>query len=196
MREASAISPARQSTLAPTSFAPPRAERSRYRAVQIAAVKKWAVVEEEEGESWFGFSAVRAIPATKDEVLLVPLPGHTRGHCGVAVRRSEDWLLHCGDAYFRHSEVEPGGGAAPAALRAFEGFVSVDGAARRANLARLRDLARLTMGEVKLFCSHDLAEFAALKGEEELQASKSEEERQAKTPSRPATAPAPRRAAE
>jgi hypothetical protein len=36
-------------------------ERSRYRAVQISMVKKWALVEEEEGESWFGFSAVRAI---------------------------------------------------------------------------------------------------------------------------------------
>jgi glyoxylase-like metal-dependent hydrolase (beta-lactamase superfamily II) len=140
-------------------------ERSRYRVVQIAAVKKWAVVKEE-GESWFGFSAVRAIPGTKDEVLLVPLPGHTRGHCGVAVRRSEDWLLHCGDAYFHRSEVEPGGGAAPAGLRAFESFMSVDGAARRDNLARLRDLARLTMGDVKLFCSHDPVEFAALKGEE------------------------------
>ena len=65
-----------------------------------------------------------------------------------------------------HSEVEPGGGAAPAGFRAFESFVSVDGAARRANLARLRDLARLTMGEVKLFCSHDPVEFAALKAEE------------------------------
>ena len=146
--------------------------------MQISAVKKWAAVKEE-GESWFGFSAVRAIPGTDDEVLLVPLPGHTRGHCGVAVRRSEDWLLHCGDAYFRHSEVEPGGGAAPAALRAFESFVSVDGAARRANLARLRDLARLTMGEVKLFCSHDPVEFAALKAEEP----------QAEVASPPASAP-------
>jgi glyoxylase-like metal-dependent hydrolase (beta-lactamase superfamily II) len=154
-------------------------ERSRYRSVQISAVKKWAAVKEE-GESWFGFSAVRAIPGTKDEVLLVPLPGHTRGHCGVAVRRSKDWLLHCGDAYFHHSEVEPGSGAPPAGLRAFESFISVDGAARRANLARLRDLARLTMGAVKLFCSHDLAEFEALKSEEEPQASVSKEEREAK----------------
>ncbi len=182
MREASAISPARQSTLAPTSFAPPRAERSRYRAVQISAVKKWAVVKEE-GESWFGFSAVRAIPATKDEVLLVPLPGHTRGHCGVAVRRSEDWLLHCGDAYFHRSEVQPGGGAAPPGLRAFESFVSADGAARRANLARLRELARLTIGYVKLFCSHDPVEFAALKGEEP------QEEPEPETASPPVSAP-------
>jgi glyoxylase-like metal-dependent hydrolase (beta-lactamase superfamily II) len=157
-------------------------ERSRYRAVQISAVKKWAVVEEEEGESWFGFSAVRAIPATNDEVLLVPLPGHTRGHCGVAVRRSEDWLLHCGDAYFHRSEVEPGGRAAPPGLRAFESFLSVDGAARRANLVRLRELARLTMGDVKLFCSHDPVEFAALKGEEP----------EPETASPPVSAPAPR----
>jgi glyoxylase-like metal-dependent hydrolase (beta-lactamase superfamily II) len=140
-------------------------ERSRYRAVQIAAVKKWAVVEEE-GESWFGFSAVRAIPGTRDEVLLVPLPGHTRGHCGVAVRRADDWLLHCGDAYFHHSEVEPGGGAAPKGLRWFESRVDVDGAGRRANQARLRELARLAFGEVKLICSHDIADFAAMKSEE------------------------------
>jgi len=140
-------------------------ERGRYRAAQLSAVRKWAAVKEE-GDSWFGFSAVRAIPGTRDEVLLVPLPGHTRGHCGVAVRRSEDWLLHCGDAYFHHSEIETGSAAAPAGLQALERLMSVDGAARRANLARLRALARLTMGEVKLFCSHDPVEFAALKGEE------------------------------
>lgn len=38
-------------------------ERSRYRAAQISAVKKWAPVKEE-GEPWFGFSAVRAILET------------------------------------------------------------------------------------------------------------------------------------
>ena len=137
-------------------------ERSRYRVVQIAAVKKWAPVEEE-GESWFGFSAVRAIPGTHDEVLLVPLSGHTRGHCGVAVRRADDWLLHCGDAYFHRSEVAPDGGAAPKGLRWLESLVDVDGAQRRANQGRLRELARLAAGKVKLICSHDPAEFAAMK---------------------------------
>ena len=63
-------------------------ERGRYRAVQIAAVKTWAPVEAD-GEAWFGFAAVRAIPGTRDEVLPIPLPGHTCGHCGVAVRMSE-----------------------------------------------------------------------------------------------------------
>jgi glyoxylase-like metal-dependent hydrolase (beta-lactamase superfamily II) len=137
-------------------------ERSRYRKVQIAAVKKWAAVEEE-GESWFGFSAVRAIPGTRDEVLLAPLPGHTRGHCGVAVRRADDWLLHCGDAYFHHSEVAPDGGAAPKGLRWFESMVDVDGVQRRANQVRLQELARVAAGEVKVVCSHDPSEFAAMR---------------------------------
>ena len=153
------------SELRAASNPPSLTERTRYRAAQIAAVKKWAPVEED-GESWFGFSAVRAIPGTRDEVLLVPLPGHTRGHCGVAIRRSDDWLLHCGDAYFHRSEVEPNGGAAPKGLSWFESRVSVDDAKRRANQARLRELARGAGGEVKLICSHDPAEFAAAKGEE------------------------------
>jgi glyoxylase-like metal-dependent hydrolase (beta-lactamase superfamily II) len=132
--------------------------------VQIAAVKKWAAVEEV-GESWFGFSAVRAIPGTRDEVLLVPLPGHSRGHCGVAVRRANDWLLHCGDAYFHHSEVELDGGATPKGVRWFESLVEFNGAQRRANQARLQELARLALGEVKLICSHDVVDFAAMKSE-------------------------------
>jgi glyoxylase-like metal-dependent hydrolase (beta-lactamase superfamily II) len=140
-------------------------ERLRYRPAQIAAVKKWAPVKEE-GETWFGFSAVRAIPGARDEVLMIPLPGHTRGHCGVAVRRSDDWLLHCGDAYFHHSEVEPDGGAAPKGLRWLQSLASVDNAERLANQTRLRELARLAAGEVKLICSHDLAEFAAMRREQ------------------------------
>ncbi len=139
-------------------------ERNRYRKAQIAAVTKWAAVEEE-GETWFGFSAVRAIPGTRDEVLLVPLPGHSRGHCGVAVKRADDWLLHCGDAYFHHSEVAPDGVATPKGLRWFESMVEFNSAQRHANQARLRELARLALGEVKLVCSHDMVDFAAMKAE-------------------------------
>jgi glyoxylase-like metal-dependent hydrolase (beta-lactamase superfamily II) len=158
---------------------PSLAERGRYCAAQIAAVKQWAPVKEE-GETWFGFSSVRALPGTCDEVLLIPLPGHTRGHCGVAVRRSDDWLLHCGDAYFHHSEVAAEGGAAPRGLRLFERLASVNNAQRIANQARLRELARDAAGEVKLISSHDVAEFAAMR---------SEQREQQTAPPRPASAP-------
>jgi glyoxylase-like metal-dependent hydrolase (beta-lactamase superfamily II) len=47
---------------------------------------------------WFGFNAISIYAGRFTEILMIPLPGHTRGHCGVAVRSGERWLLHCGDA--------------------------------------------------------------------------------------------------
>lgn len=53
----------------------------------------------ERGEvNWFGFEAIRILPGVSPEILLVPLHGHTRGHCGVVVATDSGWLFHCGDA--------------------------------------------------------------------------------------------------
>jgi glyoxylase-like metal-dependent hydrolase (beta-lactamase superfamily II) len=140
-------------------------ERNRYRMAQLSHVAKWAPVEEA-GETWFGFSAVRALPGTRDDVLLIPLPGHSRGHCGVAVWTPQGWLLHCGDAYFHRTEVAPVGGRTPAGIKWFESLVNVDKPARIANQERLREFAG-NFGEVKLICSHDPVELAACRNPSE-----------------------------
>ncbi|MGD0187869.1 MAG: MBL fold metallo-hydrolase [Roseiarcus sp.] len=150
------FAPELRAALKPTN---PR-ERMRYRPAQLAGVSNWAPVETQ-GERWFGFTGVRALPGSRDDVLLIPLPGHTSGHCGVAVNAGDGWLLHCGDAYFHASEVAPEGGATPIGLRAYGALMSVEGDKRRANRDRLRALARDHAGEVKLMCSHDPAELAA-----------------------------------
>jgi len=49
-------------------------------------------------ESWFDFDAIPILPGLEPRVLLLPLPGHTRGHCGVVIQTENGWLLHCGDA--------------------------------------------------------------------------------------------------
>jgi glyoxylase-like metal-dependent hydrolase (beta-lactamase superfamily II) len=139
-------------------------ERTRYRSAQLSGVVKWAPLEED-GEHWFGFSSVRAVLGTRDDVLLIPLPGHTRGHCGVAIATPRGWLLHCGDAYFHRAEVAPGGVCAPAGIRWLESIVNIDKQARLANQKRLRDLAR-NFGEVTLICSHDPVELAASRNAE------------------------------
>jgi glyoxylase-like metal-dependent hydrolase (beta-lactamase superfamily II) len=54
------------------------------------------VLHEEKGESWYDFPAVR-LPL-EPETWLVPLFGHTPGHCGVALRTPSGWLFHVGDA--------------------------------------------------------------------------------------------------
>ena len=58
---------------------------------------KWAVHGGEE-EDWYGFRSLPIIKGLEPEIRLVPLPGHTRGHCGVAVATEKGWLLQCGDA--------------------------------------------------------------------------------------------------
>ena len=46
----------------------------------------------------FGFEAVQTPNTPEADFLFIPLPGHTRGHCGVAIGKPGRWLLHRGDA--------------------------------------------------------------------------------------------------
>jgi glyoxylase-like metal-dependent hydrolase (beta-lactamase superfamily II) len=48
------------------------------------------------GEKWFDFDAIR-LPFAP-EMWLIPLPGHSRGHSGVAIQKEDGWHLHCADA--------------------------------------------------------------------------------------------------
>ena len=56
------------------------------------------VVHEGPIVDWFGMEAIPVLETPEVDFLFIPLPGHTRGHCGVALGKSGDWLLHCGDA--------------------------------------------------------------------------------------------------
>ena len=139
------------------AMAPLPRERLRYVAAQWAHGPRW-VVHPPAGERWFGFDAVRALDGA-EEVLLVPLHGHTRGHAGVAVRTPDGWLLHCGDAYFFHGELLPDGAHCPAGLSVFQWLVQLDGPARLRNQARLRELRRHHGSEVRLFSAHCPVEY-------------------------------------
>lgn len=137
---------------------PSLAEKGRYIPAQWAHGPQW-VRHQQGGERWKGLGAIHALPGTDDEVLLVPLAGHTRGHCGVAVRTDEGWLLHAGDAYFFHGEMaaEP---HCPIGLKVFQSLVQVDGAQRLANQQRLRELKAAHPDDLSIFCAHDPTELA------------------------------------
>ncbi len=133
-------------------------EKGRYLPVQWRAAT-WAAHDLAAGEDWFG---LRAVPVLGDDVLLVPLPGHTRGHAGVAVRRPDGgWLLHCGDAYFFHGELRTPR-SCPVGLRAFQSVVQMDRAARHDQQDRLRRL-HLSHPEVTMFSAHDAVELDRLR---------------------------------
>jgi glyoxylase-like metal-dependent hydrolase (beta-lactamase superfamily II) len=128
-------------------------ERQRYIATHWAHGPKW-VEHDTGGDRWLGFEGIRILPGSDAEILLIPLPGHTLGHTGVAIREGDGWLLHCGDAYFHHGEVQTPPHCPPG-LRAFEALNQADGTSRKQNLERLRELAERHRGEVELICSHD-----------------------------------------
>lgn len=112
------------------------------------------VSHEADGDDWLGFESVRILPGLDTEVLLIPLIGHSRGHTGVAIKSGAGWMLHCGDSYFNHAEVQASP-SCPPMMRVFQTFTAVDNKARKANQERLRELAARHGEDVTLFCAHD-----------------------------------------
>ncbi|CAN5230735.1 MAG: MBL fold metallo-hydrolase [Nocardioides sp.] len=132
-------------------------EKPRYVEAQWAHGPDWVSHDlDASGESWHGFTALSAIG---DDVVMIALAGHTRGHTGVAVSTATGWLLHAGDAYFAAGDTaQPR--QCPPGLKAFQRMMAVDNAKRRDNLARLSELR--ASGGATIFSAHDAQEFAAL----------------------------------
>lgn len=114
------------------------------------------------GEKWFGFDAVRELDGLPPEILLIPLPGHTTGHAGVAISHSDGWLLHGGDAWFYRGEMAARYHCTPG-LRFYQWMMEKDRQARLENQQRLRVLAQQESAGVTLFCSHDAKEYERLR---------------------------------
>lgn len=105
---------------------------------------------------WFGLEARKVdLPITAD-VYLIPLFGHTFGHCGVAVQNGEKWVLHVGDAYYLRVELFQDDH--PVAV--VSQISSEDNDQRVASLAKLRQLYNEHGDEIEFISYHDPTEFA------------------------------------
>jgi glyoxylase-like metal-dependent hydrolase (beta-lactamase superfamily II) len=138
----------------------PLRHRSRNAPAQWAHDVRW-VIHTGPDDTWFGLPVMTALG---DDVVLVPLPGHTHGHVGVAVREdSGHWLLHAGDAFFDGRQVQ----TPPVCHRGlvgFQRFTATSNQPRRDTLERLQQLAADHGDEVTVFCAHDKAQYDALAG--------------------------------
>jgi glyoxylase-like metal-dependent hydrolase (beta-lactamase superfamily II) len=138
-------------------------ERTRYVTKMWDHSPKWKM-HEGGGDKWFGFDSVRALE--NDDVLLIPLHGHTRGHAAVAVRSpiagAREWLLHAGDSYFHRDEIHATPASCPGGLAFYEAQIAMDDRLRRSNQKRLRDLVKERGHEVDVFCAHSPQEFDRL----------------------------------
>jgi glyoxylase-like metal-dependent hydrolase (beta-lactamase superfamily II) len=150
--------------LAAATSRPSVLEKNRYANSGAPDRRRWKAHPVADGETWLGLPAA----VVDDDLLLVSLPGHTRGHCGVAVRRpSGGWFLHAGDSYFFHGELDTPP-ARPGGLRLFQAVMGVQRAPRHETQQRVR-LLHAAHGPdsgaddvVTIFCAHDAVEFDAL----------------------------------
>lgn len=135
-------------------------ERERYREIQWAHGAKW-VLHEAGGERWNGFESVRCVG---DDVLMLPLPGHSRGHSAVVVLGGPRPLVHAGDAYFDRREMDRDAPTCAPGLALFQRAVAFDDGARRVNQERLRELVGREGDRITVFSAHDFDEWRALAG--------------------------------
>jgi glyoxylase-like metal-dependent hydrolase (beta-lactamase superfamily II) len=75
-----------------------------YASRHIAYGPDW-VFYDDTGEKWVDFDAIR-LPF-EPEMWLLPLPGHTRGQCGVVIKTAEGWLFQTSDAAALFNEEAP-----------------------------------------------------------------------------------------
>ena len=136
-------------------YHPSFSERHRYSRQQWSYGPK--LVEHAPGdEIWQGFTGVKRLSAVAPGLLLVPLPGHTRGHAGYAIDTGNGWLLHAGDAFYYQCTLD-GRSKMPLAARIQETLVSFNRRQVAENQARLAELYARSGSGVDIICSHDPA---------------------------------------
>ena len=122
----------------------------RYSVSQFSHGPKWEVYSNDDS-TVFDLKS-RSVQTSLDiDIRLVPLFGHTHGHCGVAVLIDDSWTLHAGDAYYLRAELTDENHPINelATIRADNDEL------RRRSLMALRALNRR---EVRLFGYHDTSE--------------------------------------
>jgi glyoxylase-like metal-dependent hydrolase (beta-lactamase superfamily II) len=132
-------------------------DRARFRKAQFQHAD--FETYETQGDDWFGFASVRGLKGLPEQIRIVPLAGHTKGHAGIAVDTGTKWLLHCGDAYFYHAEMRTPPQCTPG-LKQFQKLVETERTTRLANQERLRTLVRDHGDKVEVFSAHSATELA------------------------------------
>ncbi|MFC4127884.1 MBL fold metallo-hydrolase [Nocardia rhizosphaerae] len=105
--------------------------------------------------SWHEFPGATYLSEIAEGIVLLPLPGHTRGHAAVAVDAGSHWVLHCGDAFFHQATLRRT--AIPAALRLTEAVLADQPHRIAGNHARLAVLHATQPGAtpIRIVCAHD-----------------------------------------
>ena len=109
---------------------------------------------------WFGFEARSLGIDIQSKIYLIPLFGHTLGHCGVALKIDGKWLFYIADAYYMRIEltdtIHPVNELAK--MRADSDALRIE------TLNKIRNLVK-EHPEIQVFGYHDIEEFERYKND-------------------------------
>lgn len=112
-----------------------------------------------QGNQFFGLDCTNTIRIGDVEFVMIPMVGHTRGHCCVAVRMNAKWLMHCGDVYGYYRQADPRQPYRHPCGNLIEILVTKGFIMPRHHWKTLRNLKQKHKEEIVSFCSHDNHEF-------------------------------------
>ncbi|MDT4917206.1 MAG: hypothetical protein QOH89_1906, partial [Pseudonocardiales bacterium] len=129
-------------------------EKQRYRPTYYAHGPALVEHTPAEGESWRGFPGAEELTDIAPGVVLISLPGHTRGHAAVAVDAGDRWVLHVGDAFYFRRQLD---GRIRNPMTLMERSVAFDWAKVQANHQRLAEVLAAGEPDLLLVNAHDPA---------------------------------------
>lgn len=107
---------------------------------------------------WFGFEARKISAGLETDLFLVPLFGHTLGHCGVALKVDNKWLFYIADAYYMRVELND----VSHPVNELAKMRADNNDARIATVDKIRKLVD-DHPEIEVFGYHDIKEFSLYK---------------------------------
>ncbi|MFB8280323.1 MBL fold metallo-hydrolase [Nocardia colli] len=131
-------------------------EKGRYLPTQRDHDPAFVLHTPGDGEPWHGFTAAKELTDIAPGLVMIALPGHSRGHAAYAVDAGNRWILHAGDAFYHHGQLD-GTTHVPRALTAMERLVAHNMTDVRANHERLAELWAAPTTELLLVNAHDPA---------------------------------------
>ncbi len=131
-------------------------ERVRYRRCRLAHGPRWITHHKVSTKPWFELDCIRDINPSLSDFVLIPLDGHTRGHCGVAIRTGSGWLLHAGDACHHEGEL----------LHLLHLVSNLDRTSAARTILCLCQTIERHADEITVCCSHDPEEYERFSGRE------------------------------
>ena len=113
---------------------------------------------ESSGFKWFGFEARKISINIETEIFLIPLFGHTLGHCGIALKINDKWLFYVADAYYMRVELTDSNHP----VNELAKVRADDNNLRMASLDKIRKLI-YEHPEIEVFSYHDMEEYRNFK---------------------------------